>query len=95
VQERGGRIDPEWTIAPLTRSERRQADPLLRTILDAGARATNACGLPQPAREALRSAADRYDDRRLRRLDRAAAIPANAVRLSVFIDGWELARADR
>ncbi len=88
---RGGRIDPEWAIAPLTRVERRQAEPLRRWILDSAARPANDCGLPQPAREALMTAVARYDDRRLRRLDRAAEIPANAVRLSVFIDGWDLA----
>jgi len=81
-----GGVDPEWTIAPLTRAERRIAEPYRQALEDPA----NCPPWPTAAREAFRAALDSYDQRRRFRSGRRTVVCAHAVRLPAFLGSWDM-----
>lgn len=78
----GGAADPEWTIAPLTRSERRAAESLRSAL------AGPDLAWPALAERALTSAVDDFDHRRGRGRRRRKSPRPTDVRLAVFLSAW-------
>jgi hypothetical protein len=81
-----GRMDPEWTIAPLTRSERKAADPYYRDVIAGGEQPALTSAWVPEARQALVTAVSIYDGRV--RAVRRSQSTLDAVRLPVFLALW-------
>jgi hypothetical protein len=89
----GGAVDPEWSIAPLTRRERRVAETYRRSALE-NVEETDLCGhWPSGVRDALLSAVEHYDDSPWLGRDYQPG-DGHVVRLSVFLGAWATPEQD-